>query len=128
MSKYLMSAILIGLTFTGCGKTYHYEYIGPKGETGSTGEQGQKGDKGDQGNTGAPGINGTSVTVVKLCPGTTTYPSKFVEVAFCIGGKLYAVYSANGGFESEIPPGSYGSNGINASCNFTVLPNCCIQN
>lgn len=110
------------LALSGCGNT-HYEYF--RGQDGAAGAQGP------QGNPGTPGEDGTDatpVTVVKLCPGVTTYPSKFVEIAFCIGGKLYATYSQNGGFSTEIPPGSYGSNGINASCNFVVLPNCGIQN
>lgn len=75
---------------------------------------------GATGATGAAGTNGTVVTSVSLCSGTTTYPSKFVEVAFKINGKLYAVYSANGGFMTELPPGNYTSNGIGSSCNFTV--------
>jgi hypothetical protein len=113
----------------GCGKNVEYvTVVGPQGPAGETGAQGEKGDKGDQGDTGAPGINGTSVTVVKLCPGTTTYPSKFVEVAFCINNKLYGTYSANGGFSTELPPGTYGSNGINASCNFVIAANCVVNN
>lgn len=122
--NYVMLFLLLG-AMVGCGKN------GKDGAPGSQGPQGVPGLMGPAGPTGpqgAPGIDGTSVTVVKFCPGTTVYPSKFIEVGFCIGGKLYAVYSANGGFESEIPPGSYGSNGINASCNFTVLANCGIQN
>lgn len=129
--KMLTTAILASLMFSACGPSYHYEYIGPKGEKGDAGEAGDTGPVGPSGPVGPqglPGIDGTSVTVVKLCPGTTVYPSKFVEVAFCINSKLYAVYSQNGGFETEIPPGSYGSNGINANCNFVVLPNCNVQN
>ncbi len=122
--KYLVIALSF-LFLTGCGVQV---LEGPAGRDGATGAQGEKGDKGDQGETGAPGINGTSVTVVKLCPGTTTYPSKFVEIAFCIDNKLYATYSANGGFSTEIPPGTYGSNGINSSCNFVVGANCTIHN
>ncbi len=103
--------LIIGLTLLvgGCGSDL---FRGEKGES----------------IVGPQGLAGTSVTVVKFCPGTTVYPSKFIEVGFCIGGKLYATYSQNGGFSTEIPPGTYGSNGINASCNFTVLPNCVIQN
>jgi len=73
-------------------------------------------------------VNGTIVEPVQFCPGATTYPSEFNEVGFCIQGNLYAVYSQNGGFLSEIPVGYYGSDGINASCNFTVLANCGISN
>jgi hypothetical protein len=84
--------------------------------------------RGPTGYNGRDGIDASSVTFVKFCPGTTTYLSRFVEGGFCVNNKIYATYSANGGFTTEIPPGSYGSNGINASCNFVVLANCGIQN
>lgn len=106
------------LALSACGNT-HYEYF--RGEDGAAG---QVGPQGEQGN---PGIDATSVTVVNLCPGVTAYPSKFVEVAFCIGGKLYGTYSANDGFSTELPPGVYSSNAINSSCSFTVGANCTIQ-
>lgn len=73
---------------------------------------------------GRDGEDASGVSVVVLCPGTTVYPGTFVEVGFCIDGKLYATYSANGGFSTEIPPGTYSSNGIGNSCTFTVGPNC----
>lgn len=66
--------------------------------------------------------NGPSI--VQLCPGVTTYGSKYVELGFCISNKLYAVYSANDGFLTEIVPGRYSSNAINSVCNFTVKDNC----
>lgn len=119
--NYVMLFLLLG-AMIGCGKK------GDKGDPGQRGPDGAPGLQGLPGAQGPAGIDGTSVTVVKFCPGTTVYPSNFVEIGFCIGGKLYATYSANGGFSTEIPPGTYGSNGINASCNFTVLPNCGIQN
>ena len=81
-----------------------------------------------RGPRGYNGEDGKEVTVVKFCPGVTVYPSRFVEIGFCINGHIYATYSTNGGFSTEIPPGSYGSNGINANCNFVVLPNCEIRN
>lgn len=112
----ILGVVLIALS--ACGNT-HYEYF--RGEDGAVG---QVGPQGEQGN---PGIDATSVTVVKLCPGVTTYPSKFVEIAFCISNKLYGTYSANGGFSTELPPGAYSSKAINSSCNFTVGPNCTIQ-
>ncbi len=86
------------------------------------------------GPSGAPGLNGsngtdgTTVTPVQLCPGETVYPSTFVEYAFCIQGHLYAVYSANGGFETYLPPGTYSSDAIGSSCTFTVGDNCQITN
>lgn len=89
--------------------------------------RGEKGEAGEVGTTGPAGTNGqdaTPVTVVQLCPGTTIYPTTYVEVAFCIGGKLWATYSANGGFSTEIPPGTYNSNGVGSSCTFTVSSNC----
>lgn len=109
IKKYVVYT-LISLMFTGCGSN-SYEYF-----------------NGKDGVDGRDGVDATPVTVVKLCPGVTVYPSKFVEVAFCIGGKLFGTYSQNGGFSTEIPAGTYGSNGINASCNFTVLLNCVIKN
>jgi hypothetical protein len=74
------------------------------------------------------GQNATPVTVVQLCPGTPVYPSKFIEVGVCLGGSLYGVYSANGGFMTYLPPGRYTSDGINASCSITVGPNCTVSN
>jgi hypothetical protein len=79
------------------------------------------------GQTGATGLPGTSVTVVQLCPGTPSYPSTFPEVAFCISGNLYAVYSANDGFETLLTPGYYSSNAVGSSCNFTVAAGCQIS-
>lgn len=104
---------------------------GPKGDTGATGTQGPTGDQGIQGPggpQGVPGTPGTVVTPIQLCAGVTpTYPSVFPEYALCLQGQLYGVYSANGGFLAVLPPGVYGSNGINASCNFTIGPNCSIS-
>lgn len=125
-TKGLVLGVVLAVGLVGCGKTKYI--VGPKGDTGPQGTQGPQGNPGADGEDGANGIDAASLSIVKLCPGTTTYPSKFVEVAFCINGKLYATYSQNGGLTTEIPPGSYGSNGINASCNFVVLPNCGIQN
>lgn len=73
---------------------------------------------------GVQGVPGTSVTPVQFCPNSTDYPNTFSEVGFCIGGTLYASYSANGGFLTEIVPGNYSSDGINSSCSFTVGVNC----
>jgi hypothetical protein len=115
MKKY---ALILALVLSGCGQGH----VGPAG---SNGQAGQKGDTGEAGPIGAPG---TSITVVKLCPGVTVYPSKFVEVAFCIGDALYGTYSANDGFSSELPPGTYLSNGINASCNVTIGAHCAVTN
>lgn len=101
---------------------------GVDGQPGLAGPQGES-IVGPQGPAGAPGANGAdaaSVSVVQLCSGTTTYPSKFVEIGFCIGGRLYATYSANDGFSTEIVPGTYTSNGINSSCTFTVAANCVV--
>lgn len=71
---------------------------------------------------GADGQNVTPVAVVQFCDPSfvPSYPSVFPEVGFVIGGTLYAVYSANGGFLAPLPPGTYSSNGIGASCTFTV--------
>lgn len=118
--KYLL---ILAVLISGCGTEHHY-IAGPKGDPGLNGQDGAIGTTGPQGN---PGVDATPVTIVKLCPGSTIYPSTFVEVAFCINNKLYAVYSTNGGFESEIPPGSYNSNGVNSTCTFTVTSGCVVQ-
>jgi hypothetical protein len=78
------------------------------------------------GERGPTGADGTTITIVQLCPGHTTYPSTFLEVAMCINNKLYGVYSANGGFMTELPPGNYSSNAIGSACNLTVLANCMV--
>lgn len=93
---------------------------------------GQKGDPGSPGESivgpsGPAGADGTIISVVPLCPGTTTYPGVFVEVAMCINNELYAVYSTPGAFLTKLPPGNYTSNAIGSACNLTVLPNCEIQ-
>lgn len=71
---------------------------------------------------------GTVITTVQFCPGTTSYPGEFNEIGFCINNNLYAVYSANNGFLTYIPPGNYSSNAIGSSCSFTVATNCDIIN
>jgi hypothetical protein len=98
--KYLVLTVLI---LAGCGKD---------------------GSNGIPGPAGQPGTPGTQVTEIQLCPGTPTYPSTFVEFAQCVNGNLYAVYSANDGFWTYLPPGTYSSNAIGSSCNFQVLSNC----
>jgi hypothetical protein len=77
---------------------------------------------------GRDGANGTQVTIVQFCKGTTEYPSTFEELGFCIDNKIYAVYSANNGFLTEVPVGGYSSNAVGSNCVFTVLPGCVIQN
>lgn len=131
-----------------CGKTTHEYSIGQKGEKGDRGDSGT-GCTADEVSPNADfptggvlincsgemtflrdGVNGsdaTPVTTVKLCPGTTTYPSTFVEIAFCISGSLYGTYSTHGGFSTELPPGAYSSNTVGSKCDFTVEPNCTIQ-
>lgn len=103
---------------------------GADGATGAQGAQGEKGDKGDIGETGAQGVagnngqngaDGTQITVVQLCGSCVgAYPAVFPEIGLCMGGKLFGVYSANGGFLVEINNGAYNSQGINCSCSFTV--------
>lgn len=84
---------------------------------------------GTNGTNGTNGVNGTVITPIQFCGGVTgNYPSTFPEVGFCINNSLYAVYSANGGFLTEVLPGTWSSDGINASCTFTVQPNCVVSN
>ena len=102
--------------------------VGPQGQTGQSGPQGLpgvQGPAGPQGPSGANGSPGTVIAPIQFCQGITpSYPSTFPESGFCIDGNIYAVYSANDGFLSIIPPGTYSSDGINASCTFTVTSNC----
>lgn len=79
------------------------------------------------GATGAAGLNGTIITPVKFCSQSPSYPTTFPEYGLCINNNLYAVYSANDGFLTLIPPGVYSSNAIGSACSFTVLANCKIQ-
>ena len=89
---------------------------------------GQNGTNGIDGSAGPAGANGSSVTVVRFClGGPPVYPSTFPETGLCINNAIYAVYSANDGFLTELPPGLYTSDAIGSSCTFTVLPNCLIS-
>lgn len=98
------------------------------GSTVSTICNGTNGANGQNGINGTNGANATPVTEVQLCPGTPSYPSLFPEYALCIEGTLYGVYSANGGFLAELPPGTYSSDGINDSCTLVIGPNCFVTN
>lgn len=143
---FLMGAglMFVILTVTGCGNGVGFVEQGdpgpagspgpvgspgPQGAPGTDGTNGQNGAQGPQGNPGAPGTPGTVVTPIQLCPASfvPTYPSTFPEYALCINNQLYGVYSANDGFLALLPPGQYHSNGINASCTFTIEPNCVIS-
>lgn len=103
------------------------------GHTGGQGIQGESiqgpvgpsGLGGEPGAQGLPGVDASGVTVVQLCPGTASYGT-FIEIGFCINSHLYATYSSNGGFSTEIFPGAYSSAGVNSSCSFTVGDNCTI--
>ena len=89
------------------------------------------GPQGPRGEQGIPGVNGSPAQIissVQFCPGVSNYPSTFPEIGFCIDNNLYAVYSANDGFLTLIPPGYYHSNAIGSNCNFMVLPNCQVSN
>lgn len=100
---------------------------GSNGTNGINGTNGTNGSNGTNGINGTNGTNGTVVAPIQFCPGTGSYPSTFPEVGFCINNNIYAVYSANGGFLTEILPGTWSSNAIGSSCSFTVLPNCQVQ-
>lgn len=149
MKKYLIVLVLLA----GCGSPF----VGKTGPTGPAGPQGLTGASGTSCSTssvqpssvaanggvliscpdgsqslvlnGSNGTNGTVVTPVQFCAGVVnSYPSTFPEVGFCINNNIYAVYSANGGFLTEISPGLWQSNAIGSACNFTVGPNCSITN
>ena len=97
---------------------------------GVNGKDGQSivGPKGDSGTPGKDGTNGTTIVMVKLCPGTPSYPSTFIEYAFCVDSKLFGTYSDKGGFTTLLLPGQYQSNAINSRCTFIIKPNCQIVN
>lgn len=86
---------------------------------------GTNGAVGATGPAGQDGTPGTIITPIQFCSASqTSYPSTFTESGFCLNGQIYGVYSANGGFLALLPPGQYSSNGINASCTFTIGDNC----
>lgn len=94
---------------------------GVPGEVGPQGPQGIQGIQGEQGPAGPKGLDGITIASVKLCPGdTATYPTTFPEYGICINDHLYAVYSANDGFLTELPDGLYQSNAVGSACTFTV--------
>lgn len=84
------------------------------------------GTTGGQGIQGLPGTNATSVTVVQLCPGTTTY-GHFIETALCVDNSLFAVFWNGQAFMTLIPPGAYYSTSNYVACNFTVGANCTVS-
>lgn len=85
------------------------------------------GPPGLQGPPGMPGNPGTIIIPIPLCPDfIPTYPNVFPEYALCIDNQLYGVYSRNGGFLALLPPGTYYSDGINASCTLVVESNCVV--
>jgi len=95
------------------------------GSNGINGTNGVNGVNGVNGTNGTNGSNGTVVTAIQFCSGVVgSYPSTFPEIGFCINDEIYAVYSANGGFLTKVLPGTWSSDGINASCTFTVGPHC----
>lgn len=92
---------------------------------GSNGVQGPSGSTGPQ---GPAGVDITPISFVQFCTGISpSYPGTFPEIGLCINHNLYGVYSQNGGFLVLLPPGAYISNGINASCNFTITADCGVQ-
>jgi hypothetical protein len=102
---------------------------GTNGTDGTNGVDGTNGTNGTNGNDGAAGSNGadaTPVVAINLCPNVSVYPSRFVESAFCIGNKLWGVYSLNGGFLTYLPEGNYSSNAVGSSCSFTIGANCSV--
>lgn len=84
------------------------------------------GAEGAVGAQGVAGVDASGVTAVQLCPGVSDH-NTFIEVGFCVDNKLYATYSANGGFSTYLAPGPYNSNAIGSSCSFTVVAGCNIQ-
>jgi hypothetical protein len=120
--------------FTGCapkgdaGASGAAGKAGIDGTNGTNGRDGINGSNGTNGTNGINGSNGTTVVPVQFCPNVApSYPRTFPEIGICIAHQLYGVYSANGGFMVLLPPGRYSSDGINASCVFTVLADCVVH-
>jgi len=110
--------IYLMLLFAGCGNPTVFVPTPIPGPSGAPG----------QSIVGPPGPASSpmpQVTVVELCHTCVpSYPGTFAEYGLCIDNVLYGVYSEQGGFLAELPPGNYSSNGINCSCNLTVGTNC----
>lgn len=121
----IIFAILVALVLSGGCKGAP----GMQGPAGEQGEEGSVGSVGAVGPAGPAGSNGTIITVVQFCQGTSgsEYPTTFPEVGLCINGNIYAVYSANDGFLTEIVPGVYDSNAVGSACTFTVEEGCLIK-
>lgn len=120
--------VLVVFLIACAGKNGSNGSNGLQGLPGTSGLTGPSGSQGNTGLTGPRGADGQIATVVQLCPGVTTYPGVFVEVALCINNQLYGVYSANNGFLTLLVPGSYTSNAIGSACNLTILDNCIVTN
>ena len=120
---YRLIGLLLGVSIVACGGP-----PGLRGTPGLTGDAGATGAGGEAGAVGATGSGGMQVTAVQLCPPSfvPTYPNVFPEYALCVSRQLYGVYSANGGFLALLPPGQYSSNGVNASCTFTIGLDCSV--
>ncbi len=124
--QYFLFMILVIMTISACAPQKGDKgdtVVGPVGERGVPGES-IVGNPGADGQNGSDGVDATPTTIIRLCPGFTQYNSTFVEVALCIQNRLYGVYSANGGFMTEIVPGTYLSEGINNTCTLVVGSNC----
>lgn len=124
-------ALPYGGILVDCGDTQSVISNGATGAQGEVGEQGASGTNGTNGTNGQAGQNGlnglpgTLVTPIQFCTGfTPTYPSVFAESGICINNTIYGVYSSQGGFLAELPPGVYSSLGINTSCVFMIEYNC----
>ena|ERR1017187_5690980 len=117
--------LIVGII--GCDKSTQGEpgKTGAVGPTGNQGIQGMTGPQGSQGTAGSPGQDATPVTAIQLCPNVApVYPSTFPEWVLCIDNQLYGVYSDHGGFWALLPPGTYTSDGINASCTVVIGEGC----
>lgn len=131
MKLYLLIPIILSVGLVACRGPEGIQgdtVAGPKGSIGLTGGNGPVGLPGTSGLNGSNGTDATILTV-QFCQGITpAYPSTFPELGFCISNQLYGVYSANDGFMVLLPPGTYTSNGLNATCTFTVGENCQVSN
>lgn len=146
----VISLVLVAILLAGCQGPRGYTIVGPQGTPGIQGQSGQPGQdalpctafKASGVTTiacpGSPpvsvldGLNGapgTVITPIQFCPGVTPiYPLSFPEYGLVINGQIYGVYSQNGGFLALLPPGTYNSNAVGSSCDFTINADNTISN
>ena len=126
MFRIALAACIALMSLAGCGSRGTASIQGQQGLPGLPGVPGPAGSPGPQGSPG-PGL---AATAIQFCAGyEPIYPTVFPEDGICLNGNLYAIMDQSNGYDylTYIPPGKYLSEATSAACDFTVLPNCVIQ-